>query len=169
VFAVFSYGVEHCFHICVRAVVQTACRLKDESAARCTGIDDLLALIANFLRGAKVHDLDAKAAGNTCCITQDPLSFCHIDGLKVIIDFSFRDFCQEMQTGVVFALCEDVRNFADINDLISYLPPFRGFTMIRRVDLGTKLRRSVFRLIHPLRYHVHYDLPELYRNKEDEL
>ncbi|MBO5521482.1 MAG: hypothetical protein J5973_07410, partial [Eubacterium sp.] len=55
-------------------------------------------------------------------------------------------------------------NFADINDLISYLPPFRGFIMIRRVDVGTDLRRSIFRLIHPLCYHVHYDLSELYRS-----
>ena len=59
-------------------------------------------------------------------------------------------------------LYTDCANFADINDLITYMPPFRGFTMIRRVRLGTDLRRSFFRLIHPLRYHVHYDLPELY-------
>ena len=60
-------------------------------------------------------------------------------------------------------LYSDCANFADINDLISYLPPFRGFTMIRRVNLGTDLKRSFFRLIHPLRYHVHYDKPELYK------
>jgi hypothetical protein len=50
-----------------------------------------------------------------------------------------------------------------VNDLISYMPPFRGFTMIRRVNVGTDQKRSFFRLLHPLRYHVHYDLPELYR------
>ena len=60
-------------------------------------------------------------------------------------------------------LYTDCSNFADINDLISYMPPFRGFTMIHRVKLGTDQKRSFFRLIHPLRYHVHYDLPELYR------
>ncbi len=60
-------------------------------------------------------------------------------------------------------LCTDCENFADVNDLISYMPPFRGFTMIRRVDVGTEKKRSLFRLIHPLRYHVHYDLPELYQ------
>ena len=54
-------------------------------------------------------------------------------------------------------------NFADINDLITYMPPFRGFTMIHRVKVGTDQKRSFFRLIHPLRYHVHYDLPELYK------
>ena len=35
--------------------------------------------------------------------------------------------------------------------------------MIHRVKLGTDLPRSFFRLIHPIRYHVHYDLPELYK------
>ena len=54
-------------------------------------------------------------------------------------------------------------NFADQNDLITYLPPFRGFMMIRRVTLGKEVKRSFFRLIHPLRFHVHYDHPELYR------
>lgn len=34
--------------------------------------------------------------------------------------------------------------------------------MIRRVNLGKDLRRSFFRLIHPFKYHVHYDHPELY-------
>jgi len=61
------------------------------------------------------------------------------------------------------SLYTDCSNFADINDLISYMPPFRGFTMIHRVKLGTDQKRSFFRLIHPLRYHVHYDLPELYK------
>ena len=60
-------------------------------------------------------------------------------------------------------LYTDCANFADVNDLISYMPPFRGFTMIRRVNLGTDRKRSFFRLIHPLRFHVHYDLPELYK------
>lgn len=60
-------------------------------------------------------------------------------------------------------LYTECANFADINDLISYLPPFRGFTMIHRVNVGTELKRSFFRLIHPLRYHVHYDQPELYK------
>lgn len=57
----------------------------------------------------------------------------------------------------------DCANFANINDLITYMPPFRGFTMVRRVKVGTDLKRSFFRLIHPLKYHVHYDLPELYK------
>ena len=60
-------------------------------------------------------------------------------------------------------LYTECANFADINDLISYLPPFVGFTMIRRVNVGTDLTRSFFRLIHPMLYHIHYDKPELYR------
>ena len=60
-------------------------------------------------------------------------------------------------------LYTDCANFADINDLITYMPPFRGFTMIHRVKVGTDLPRTLFRLLHPVLYHVHYDQPELYR------
>ena len=60
-----------------------------------------------------------------------------------------------------------VRLVADVNDLISYMPPFRGFTMIRRVNIGTDQKRSFFRLLHPLRYHVHYDRAELYAPRVD--
>lgn len=59
-------------------------------------------------------------------------------------------------------LCEKCWNFADVNDLISYMPPFRGFMMIGRVDVGEEKRRSLFRMLHPLKYHTHYDIPELY-------
>ena len=64
-------------------------------------------------------------------------------------------------------LCTDCENFADVNDVISYMPPFRGFTMIRRVNVGTEQKRSFLKLLHPLRYHVHYDRPELYRRLSD--
>ena len=64
-------------------------------------------------------------------------------------------------------LCTDCENFADVNDVIGYMPPFRGFTMIRRVNVGTEQKRSFLKLLHPLRYHVHYDRPELYRRLSD--
>lgn len=63
-------------------------------------------------------------------------------------------------------LCTRAFNFADVNDLISYMPPFRGFMMIKRVDLGSSVRRTLPRLLKPLRYHTHYDRPELYRGVE---
>lgn len=59
-------------------------------------------------------------------------------------------------------LCTAAFNFADVNDIISYMPPFRGFTMINRVELGDE-KRSLPRLLHPLKYHTYYDRPELYR------
>ena len=61
------------------------------------------------------------------------------------------------------SLCAECWNFANINDIVTYMPPFRGFTMIHRVKVGTDQKRSLFRLLHPLRYHVHYDLPGLYK------
>ena len=60
------------------------------------------------------------------------------------------------------SVCEECMNFADVNDIISYMPPFRGFMMIRRVDLGGEYKRTFFRMVHPLKYHTHYDRPELY-------
>lgn len=60
------------------------------------------------------------------------------------------------------SLCAECWNFADVNDIVTYMPPFRGFAMIRRVEVGKHLRRSLFRLLNPLCYHTHYDLPELY-------
>ncbi|MBO4562392.1 MAG: hypothetical protein J5772_02135 [Clostridia bacterium] len=59
-------------------------------------------------------------------------------------------------------VCTRAYNFADVNDLITYMPPFRGFMMIDRVDLGTDKRRTLPRLLHPMLYHTHYDRPELY-------
>ena len=59
-------------------------------------------------------------------------------------------------------LCEECWNFADINDIVTYMPPFKGFTMLNRVDVGTDKRRSLFRLLDPYRYHTGYDQAELY-------
>ena len=60
------------------------------------------------------------------------------------------------------SLCRECWNFADINDIVTYMPPFRGFLMIKRIDVGTHLRRSLFRLLDPYRYHTGYDQAGLY-------
>ena len=60
------------------------------------------------------------------------------------------------------SLCEECWNFADINDIVTYMPPFRGFIMINRVNVGDEQRRSVFRLLNPFRYHTRYDSAALY-------
>lgn len=53
-------------------------------------------------------------------------------------------------------VCAKCMNFADLNDVITYLPPFRGFTMIRRVIVGADEKRTIFRLFRPLKYHTRY-------------
>lgn len=63
-------------------------------------------------------------------------------------------------------ICAACWNFADVNDIISYMPPFFGFVMPRRVDVGTDKKRSFFRLLNPWRYHTHYDDPSVYGNKD---
>ena len=65
------------------------------------------------------------------------------------------------------SLCSECWNFADVNDIITYMPPFRGFLMINRVDVGTNFRRSIFRLVNPYRYHTGYDNAELYAGITD--
>ena len=61
-------------------------------------------------------------------------------------------------------LCAECRNFADINDIIGYMPPFRGCRDIRRVPLAFRERRF-WRLMNPWRYHTCYDDPSLYREQ----
>jgi hypothetical protein len=60
-------------------------------------------------------------------------------------------------------LCAACWNFADVNDVVTYMPPFKGYTEIRRVELQSA-KRSVLRLLNPLRYHTGYDDPTLYRD-----
>jgi len=60
------------------------------------------------------------------------------------------------------SLCEECWNFADVNDIVTYMPPFRGFAAIRRVNVSDAKRRSFFRLLNPLRYHTCYHQAELY-------
>jgi len=59
------------------------------------------------------------------------------------------------------SLCTVCLNFADINDIISYMPPFYGFTMPNRVDLALDQLR-LRRILHPLKYHTDYDRAMLY-------
>ena len=65
-------------------------------------------------------------------------------------------------------LCAECWNFADVNDIVTYMPPFRGFMTINRVDIGTARRRSLFRLLDPYRYHTGYDDPALYAGLGDQ-
>lgn len=59
-------------------------------------------------------------------------------------------------------ICKKCYNFANINDLVTYMPPFFGFTMPNRVNVGLSLRRTLARLLKPMRYHTIYDDAELY-------
>ena len=63
------------------------------------------------------------------------------------------------------SLCAECWNFADVNDVVTYMPPFRGWTAIRRVELGST-GRSPLRLMNPMKYHTHYDEPALYEKYE---
>lgn len=60
-------------------------------------------------------------------------------------------------------ICAECRNFSDRNDIVTYMPPFRGYTDIHRSTVGTRKRRF-WRLMNPRYYHTHYDDEALYRN-----
>ena len=59
-------------------------------------------------------------------------------------------------------VCTECWNFADINDIVTYMPPFRGFVMIRRVDISEEKKRTFFKLLKPKRFHTTYDHSNLY-------
>lgn len=59
--------------------------------------------------------------------------------------------------------CEEVYNFCDKSDIVTYVP-FRlfGFIKIRRVAINGRFK--FFGLLNPYKYHTHYDQPDLYTN-----
>ncbi|MBQ5974047.1 MAG: hypothetical protein IJL69_07570, partial [Oscillospiraceae bacterium] len=64
-------------------------------------------------------------------------------------------------------VCTECWNFSNVNDLISYLPPFPGFRMIHRVNVETEKSLSLFRIVHPFHYHIDYDRETLYEPYEN--
>lgn len=58
-------------------------------------------------------------------------------------------------------------NFAIRNDLVTYMPPFRGYTMLHRVELARE-KRTLKKLLNPGFYHTIYDRENLYREAERE-
>lgn len=54
------------------------------------------------------------------------------------------------------SLCTECYNFANRNDIVTYMPPFRNFCMISRVDLGDA-KISIKKLLNPFVYHTSYD------------
>ena len=74
----------------------------------------------------------------------------------------------ERMRSYMSTLCTECWNFSDINDIVTYMPPFKGFMMIRRVDVAADTKRTLWRLLHPFRYHTKYDVPELYAKYESQ-
>ena len=65
-------------------------------------------------------------------------------------------------------ICAECYNFANVNDIVTYMPPFYGFTMPRRVDVGRE-RRTLRRLLNPNYFHTIYDAAFLYRSHQDKV
>ena len=65
-------------------------------------------------------------------------------------------------------VCTECWNFTDINDIVTYMPPFRGFVMINRKDVSEEVKRTFFKLLNPYQYHTTYDHAQLYIPYEEE-
>lgn len=63
-------------------------------------------------------------------------------------------------------LYKDCRNFAAGNDIVTYMPPFKRFTMFHRANLDSTAR-TLLRLLNPWLYHTLYDRKELYTSEEN--
>ena len=60
------------------------------------------------------------------------------------------------------SICAECWNFANVNDIISYMPPFRGYSTIRHIEIGSDEARTVRHLMNPFVYHTSYDRADLY-------
>ena len=91
----------------------------------------------------------------------------HVFTYGTVRPFKYVASNRERMERYLSGLFAECWNFADVNDIVTYMPPFRGFTMLRRVEVGNRLRRTLPRLLHPHRYHTTYDREDLYRDLED--
>lgn len=77
--------------------------------------------------------------------------------------FKYTLFNRKLMERYLSGICSECRNFANINDLVTYMPPFRGFVMPERWSLG-KGRVRLSRLLNPNLYHTIYDRTEFYQD-----
>ncbi|MCQ2417900.1 MAG: hypothetical protein MJ071_08855 [Oscillospiraceae bacterium] len=70
-------------------------------------------------------------------------------------------FNKERMLRYLSSICTKCYNFGNVNDIVSYMPCFYGFTNINSVRVGLE-RRSIRRLLNPRRYHTIYDTPAFY-------
>lgn len=75
--------------------------------------------------------------------------------------YTFFNRCQMKQ--YLNSIYKEGWNFANVNDIVTYMPPFLGFIMPNRVKVGLE-GFSIKKLLQPGYYHTIYDNPELYRN-----
>ncbi|MCQ2513905.1 MAG: hypothetical protein MJ089_02270 [Ruminococcus sp.] len=75
--------------------------------------------------------------------------------------FKYTIFNKRLMKDYLSSISTEAWNFANVNDIVTYMPPFRGFTMINRVNVG-KDKITLKRLFDPYHYHTIYDREELY-------
>lgn len=86
----------------------------------------------------------------------------HLFTFGSVKPFRFTRKNRELTLRYLDTLCIECHNFAINNDIVTYMPPFYGFTNLNRVNLG-KEKRTLGRLLHPMHFHTIYDDETLYR------
>lgn len=77
--------------------------------------------------------------------------------------FKYTLFNKKRMLKYLSGICTECRNFAMYNDLVTYMPPFRGFCMLERWNLGDP-KRTVAKLLDPNLYHTIYNQAEFYKD-----
>lgn len=75
--------------------------------------------------------------------------------------FRFTPFNKKLTLEYLESICKKCYNFADVNDIVTYMPCFYGFTNINTVRTGLESRK-ITKLLKPGIFHTHYDTPDLY-------
>lgn len=78
--------------------------------------------------------------------------------------FRYTPFNKNLMKKYLLSTCEKCFNFSDINDIVTYMPFFYGFTNINTIRV-CRDKFSIARLFNPNLYHCSYDNPELYKRK----
>lgn len=60
----------------------------------------------------------------------------------------------------VAACCEPILQYANYNDIVSYLPPFPFYTHLEKVSIGEAF--NPIKLLNPKKYHTNYDDLNIY-------
>lgn len=78
---------------------------------------------------------------------------------------SVKPFYGEESHLFLLQCCQECYNFMNNNDIVTKMPPFKGWFAINPIKVSFN-KTCLFRFLNPWKYHTCYDKPELYQNIE---